>query len=99
MLELVLANVGNPDFRQNPNKNLNGIENKLVKVEDLQDASSISCKYIEDNDLGSGNWSGGFVYNTEGIQVAYISYNGRIWESGEYMLKDSKNHYKKLTKK
>ena len=54
-----------------PNEN-----NLLVEVESLEDASRICSNWIEELGLGSGNWTGGKVFNG-GKLVAEISYNGR----------------------
>lgn len=60
---------------------------KSVKCKTLQEASQKCRTYIERNNLGGGNWTGGAVFfgsdrgcipGTE--QVATISYNGRIWD-------------------
>ena len=51
---------------------------EFVRVRDLQEASKVSQGYIRGHDLGGGNWTGGQVYR-DGIMVAYISYNGRVW--------------------
>lgn len=58
---------------------------KGMKCASLQEASRKCREYIERNNLGGGNWTGGAVFfhkdgsailGTE--QVATISYNGRI---------------------
>lgn len=49
-----------------------------VQVETMQDASELCRSYIERNGLGSGNWTGGNVYEGK-KQVARVSYNGRVW--------------------
>ena len=35
-------------------------------------------KYIEDYDIGSGNWIGGQVYDDDGNLIGQIHYNGRF---------------------
>lgn len=80
-----LKSVGNPDFNQDPNKPLYGAEpNKNLKVKNLKEAKEACLKFIEDNDLGSGNWAGGRVYEGKNL-IARVSYNGRVWD-GEYSL-------------
>lgn len=44
----------------------------------LQEAATLCRAYIERNNLGGGNWTGGKVYEGK-TQVANISYNGRVW--------------------
>jgi hypothetical protein len=50
-----------------------------ASVKTLQDAASTCRAYIEHNELGGGNWTGGQVFMGK-EQVARISYNGRIWD-------------------
>ena len=49
-----------------------------VEVPDLDRASLVCTEYIEEFNLGAGNWTGGDVYRGE-QKIARISYNGRIW--------------------
>ena len=80
MMKLKLASVGNPDFNQDPNQPMWSCEpNKEVEVESFKEASRVCRKFIDDNNLGGGNWHGGQVY-VDGNQVASVSYNGRIWD-------------------
>lgn len=65
----------NPDHRD-------GISIKATwaNVSSLNEASAVCQKFISDNQLGSGNWTGGDVKDN-GVSVARISYNGRIWSA------------------
>ncbi len=83
-MKVKLHSVGNPDFGQNPNQPLYGCRNKTVKVQSLSEARQKCLDYINENDLGGGNWSGGEVINDQGEVIAYISYNGRVWESTNF---------------
>lgn len=61
-------------------------KNQIAKVASLKAASEKVRKHIEDNDLGSSQWCDqetGKVFNSNGDQVARISYNGRIWDLNE----------------
>lgn len=49
-------------------------------VRSLEEAITVCRNFIDDNELGGGNWSGGQVSLVNGTPVAYISYNGRIWD-------------------
>ena len=49
-------------------------------VATLKDARSACMEFIATNDLGSGNWFGGEIYDINGMQVARVSYNGRVWD-------------------
>ena len=52
----------------------------LYLLSDADKASNTACcAYIEQYDLGGGNWSGGQMFEA-GRQVARVSYNGRVWE-------------------
>ena len=42
-----------------------------------------ACRaYIEQDDLGGGNWTGGEL-TEHGRPVGRVSYNGRVWEMAE----------------
>jgi len=75
-----LESVGNPDFNQNPNK---PISPETYTVSGTFLNASLACrKYITYYELGGGNWVGGQVYDglNDDKQVAYVSYNGRVWD-------------------
>ncbi len=79
-MKVILNSVGNPDLRQDPSKPLFGCEaNKTVEVKTFKEASDACIDFINSNLLGSGNWSGGDILN-KGKLIAYVSYNGRVWE-------------------
>lgn len=79
-----LASCGNPDYGQNPRCRLYGAEaNRWQKVGSIKEASEACRKFIADNELGGGNWSGGDVQDASGKVVARISYNGRAWFPGD----------------
>jgi hypothetical protein len=59
-----------------------------IEVEDFAEASRVCREYIERNNLGGGNWDGGQVMQ-DGMQVAKVSYNGRIWSPGEWKSGDA----------
>ena len=72
-----LASVGNPDYRQDPTKSI--LPEIQRTVNSFREASGACMDYIAEWDLGGGNWAGGQIFKNS-IQVAEISYNGRIWE-------------------
>ena len=75
---VVLKSCGNPDRRQNPHETLSPTEVYWANsIEECQDAV---LDYIEEWDLGGGNWAGGNVYDDNGEYVGNISYNGRFWD-------------------
>jgi hypothetical protein len=76
---VILDNCGNPDFGQNPNHRIPGTEKRKHEVSSYDEASAVCMKYISEYDLGGGNWRGGQIYDND-VQVAHVSYNGRVWE-------------------
>jgi len=90
-----LASVGNPDYRQDPDRSLSGVPDQWVGVDGPAMAAMVCRTYIEEHELGGGNWAGGIVIDCRGRKgdaystfpkVARISYNGRIWnmDGSEY---------------
>jgi len=80
---VLLKSCGNPDYGQHPNKELFGVGKRWVTIASFKEASEVCSKYITDNELGSGNWAGGVIVEN-GNAIARVSYNGRVWEGGEY---------------
>lgn len=87
-MKVKLSSVGNPDlYGENPNRPKPGCaRNELREVSSFKEASELCRKFIEDNDLGSGNWSGGAITENR-KQIAYVSYNGRVWEGSHSSLR------------
>lgn len=80
-MKVKLASVGNPDFGQDPNRPMWGCEkNRTVTVASYKEASEVCSKFINDNDLGGGNWTGGEIYDDKNKVIAHVSYNGRVWK-------------------
>lgn len=75
-MKVKLSSAPNSDFDQTESP----APSQVVEVESLQEASRVCSQYIQDYQLGGGNWTGGQVIQDE-QEVAYISYNGRIWET------------------
>lgn len=75
-----LESVNNPDFRYDNRK----IKKNIVVIKNLKEAKNVCENFIETNNLGGGNWSGGKVFDDQDKQIAYVSYNGRIWQPGNY---------------
>jgi hypothetical protein len=81
MMIVHLTSRGNPDFGQDPNEEMS--ETKFVNVTSWKEASEVCQNYIQENNLGGGNWAGGQIYKfILGLseQVAHVSYNGRVWK-------------------
>jgi len=75
---VVLSATGNPDFGQFGSI---GVPRRVVEVASYREASRVCRAYIDDYDLGCGNWTGGTVYSDRARRrkVARVSYNGRVW--------------------
>jgi hypothetical protein len=53
---------------------------QTAEVTGLREASEVCRRFIEEHDLGGGNWNGGQVRDAAtGKVVALVSYNGRVW--------------------
>ena len=81
-----MSSVGNPDFGEDPKKSKSPKIN--MPCNSLKECSRHCLKYIGMFDLGGGNWNGGQVFQ-DGIQIARISYNGRIWDMDDKEIKAS----------
>jgi hypothetical protein len=80
---VTLAAVGNPDRRQ-PTGRLRGVPNLTARCDTLEECSTEVRTYIEENDLGGGNWDGGEVRDGSGKFLGSISYNGRYWPGKDW---------------
>lgn len=60
------------------------------QVETLKNASKLCREFIHHFNLGSSSWIGGRVINKAGHPIAFISYNGRIWENNQYRCQEIK---------
>ena len=80
-LTVALASRGNPDFRQDPRRPLPDVRDEVATVSTLREAGTRCREWIEENDLGGGNWTGGQV-RRDGVLVAYVGYNGTVWPAG-----------------
>lgn len=76
-LQINLSAAVNPDDYQRGSVRP-AITEHLVPISSFLEARQVARKFIEDNDLGGGNWDGGQIYEN-GKQIAYVSYNGRVW--------------------
>ena len=71
---------GNPDHGQIPYMTV--APGGFVFADSIEECQTIVRKYIEEHNLGGGNWTGGEVYE-DGVQIGSISYNGRYWPNDE----------------
>lgn len=79
MFTVILAHDSNPDidggYWADP---IDDKKKQVVPVSSLGDASKKCREFIDRNDLGSGNWTGGKVFDGE-KHVANVSFNWRVW--------------------
>jgi len=76
--ELELEAVPNPDNSRKIHSGIVKIKKHRVPVSSFSDARIKVASFIEDNDLGGGNFVPAKIY-LEDVEIAYISYNGRLW--------------------
>lgn len=84
MYTVTLSACGNIDHDENPYNNIvNGtaVVTEIVNVNSIEGCQAAVREYIERNDLGAGNWTGGQVYEGDKL-IGNISYNSRFWENG-----------------
>jgi len=52
---------------------------KEMRAPNLGAARAAGLKFIRQHSLGPGNWTGGAIYDARHVQVAHMSFNGRVW--------------------
>jgi len=78
---------GNIDHAQGPSAEI--ADPKFAKVETFDAALKVAYDYIQENCLGAGNWTGGFVYlESTGDCIGWISYNNRFWPHGSKVFEE-----------
>lgn len=84
-MKVLLKHASNPDLNYGYwEPPIDSPQDRYVHVQTFREASRVCTRYIERNGLGGGNWTGGQIYNDLDQQIAYVSYNGRVWEGTEY---------------
>jgi hypothetical protein len=79
---VLLAHDANPDLADRGGYwagDPGGPRRQTVPVSSFEEASRVCQAYIGKHELGGGNWTGGAIYDGRGKQIAYVSYNGRVW--------------------
>lgn len=76
--ELELEAVPNPDNSRKIHSGIVKIKKHRVPVSSFSDARIKVASFIEDNDLGGGNFVPAKIYLGD-VEIGYISYNGRLW--------------------
>lgn len=78
---VVCESVGNPQYMQDENQSVS--PKMIFACDTLNEASTICRNYIEEHNLGGGNWVGGQVYHPKNGIIANVSFNGRVWTLNE----------------
>lgn len=87
-MKVELSSCGNIDHWQNPEESMMGSEpNRMETVESFQEASKVCSEFIDKNELGGGNWTGGNIYDENETLIARVSYNGRVWDLNNQEIK------------
>jgi hypothetical protein len=78
-LEVELEAIPNPNFSRNSHEGSVKIKKHKIKVKSLIDAKDKVLDFIDENDLGSGNFMGANIFSN-GKKIGRVSYNGRLWD-------------------
>lgn len=78
MYTVTLSSCGNIDYGQNPYTPYENTPNMEVTAETIEQCQQFVQEYIDEYNLGSGNWSGGEIYDEKKNYIGKISYNGRF---------------------
>lgn len=80
--QLLLYSVGNPDFSQ---FHADGVLSPTVVVSgaSMQDLIEAASSFISIYELGGGNCPHFRIF-LKNVEVAHVSYNGRVWTPDEY---------------
>lgn len=82
-LEVLVGSEKNPDFKNDSYNPI--IKNKKIQVKSIAEAVKICKKFIDDNQVGSGNWyaaDAGWIFQ-DGKKIARVAYNGRVFDMNE----------------
>ena len=78
-LEVELGAEPNPNHSLKSHTGSVKIKTQRVKVKSLSEAQNKVREFIEENDLGSGNFTGGDLFS-HGKKIGRVSYNGKLWD-------------------
>lgn len=80
-LRVLLATRGNPDHGQDPARPAWGMPpDRIASAASLDEARQLVRAYLDDNEVGGGQWVGGDVWQG-GRRLGVIAYNGRFFEA------------------
>ena len=87
-LEVELGAEPNPNHSLRSHEGSVKIKTHKVKVKSLSEAQNEVRGFIEENDLGAGNFTGGDLFS-HGKKIGRVSYNGRLWNLKDEPMKMS----------
>ena len=73
-----LKTCGNIDYGENPYEPMFGVPSCTVECQTIEECRKKVREYIEEYNIGSGNWIGGQVYDVNDNVIGQIYYNGRF---------------------
>jgi hypothetical protein len=79
-----LSAAPNPDYENRDPRGTVSIRPHRVPVASFEEAARACGRYIAENGLGNGNWTGGKITDARGKVIAKVSYNGRVWPPGKW---------------
>jgi len=85
-LEVELGAEPNPNHSLRSHEGTVKIKTHKVKIKTLAEAQNKVRAFIEENDLGSGNFTGGDLFS-HGKKIGRVSYNGRLWTLNDEPMK------------
>jgi hypothetical protein len=85
-LEVELGAEPNPNHSLKSHEGSVKIKTYRLKVKSLSEAQNKVREFIEKNDLGSGNFTGGDLFS-HGKKIGRVSYNGRVWNLKDESMK------------
>jgi hypothetical protein len=62
------------------------VGNCYFEIESITKAKQLVTEFIQFYDLASSNYCGGRVVDDNYNLIAYISYNGRVWDSDNHKI-------------
>lgn len=77
--KVILNSCGNIDYGENPFQSMYGVPKKIEYCNSIEECQKKVRDYIDEYELGSGQWNGGEVYNDKDEYLGHISYNSRFW--------------------
>jgi hypothetical protein len=84
--EVELEAVPNSDYDQYSHRASSRVKKTKKSVKSIEEAVKIAKNFIDENDLGGGNFLPAKIYKN-GKHIGFISYNGRVWNNDQSEMK------------